>query len=142
MCCAPCLKNGPCRGNWPVEGQFSSKPRRSATGWRHEAGQSLRLPSEAEWLHWHDQVNPGYSHANEQTPANINLAQAASCCPVDRFIWNSFGDVIGNVWQWTETAVDSLPGFRIHPYYDDFSTPTFDSLHNVIKGGSWISTGN
>ncbi|MGW8161866.1 MAG: putative 4-mercaptohistidine N1-methyltransferase, partial [Desulfobulbales bacterium] len=25
---------------------------------------------------------------------------------------------------------------------DDFSTPTFDNLHNMIKGGSWISTGN
>ncbi len=26
------------------------------------------------------------------------------------------------------------------PY--DFSTPTFDGRHNLIKGGSWISTGN
>ncbi|GAL02310.1 glutamate synthase [NADPH] large chain [Photobacterium aphoticum] len=26
--------------------------------------------------------------------------------------------------------------------YDDFSTPTFDGKHNLIKGGSWISTGN
>ena len=33
-------------------------------------------------------------------------------------------------------------GFEVHPYYDDFSTPTFDEKHNLIKGGSWISTGN
>jgi hypothetical protein len=26
--------------------------------------------------------------------------------------------------------------------YDDFSTPTFDGKHTLIKGGSWISTGN
>ncbi len=30
----------------------------------------------------------------------------------------------------------------MHPLYDDFSTPTFDGKHNLIKGGSWISTGN
>src|SRR5690606_21433452 len=33
-------------------------------------------------------------------------------------------------------------GFKVHPLYDDFSTPTFDCRHNLIKGGSWISTGN
>ncbi len=33
-------------------------------------------------------------------------------------------------------------GFQVHPCYDDFSTPTFDTQHNLIKGGSWISTGN
>ena len=26
--------------------------------------------------------------------------------------------------------------------YDDFSVPTFDTQHNLIKGGSWSSTGN
>jgi len=35
-----------------------------------------------------------------------------------------------------------LPGFEVHPNYDDFSVPTFDNQHNLMKGGSWISTGN
>jgi putative 4-mercaptohistidine N1-methyltranferase len=30
----------------------------------------------------------------------------------------------------------------VHPLYDDFTTPTFDERHNLIKGGSWISCGN
>jgi putative 4-mercaptohistidine N1-methyltranferase len=30
----------------------------------------------------------------------------------------------------------------VHPAYDDFSVPTFDGKHNLIKGGSWIATGN
>jgi SAM-dependent methyltransferase len=30
----------------------------------------------------------------------------------------------------------------VHPIYDDFTTPTFDERHNLIKGGSWISCGN
>nr|WP_245625971.1 putative 4-mercaptohistidine N1-methyltransferase [Marinifilum fragile] len=38
--------------------------------------------------------------------------------------------------------ISGLDGFEVHPFYDDFSTPTFDAKHNLIKGGSWISTGN
>jgi len=53
-----------------------------------------------------------------------------------------FYDVIGNVWQWSETPIDGYPGFKVHPVYDDFSTPTFDGKHNMIKGGCFISTGN
>jgi formylglycine-generating enzyme required for sulfatase activity len=50
--------------------------------------------------------------------------------------------VIGNVWQHTETPTMPFNGFRTHPIYDDFSVPTFDTRHNMIMGGSWISTGN
>jgi len=89
-------------------------------------------------------------------PGNINLEHGASSCPVDRFAFSSTSagaqanppsnaqmyDVVGNVWQWTETPVMAWRGFRFHPLYDDFSVPTFDTRHNVITGGSWISTGN
>jgi len=37
--------------------------------------------------------------------------------------------------------IDALPGYEVHPLYDDFSSPTFDGLHSLIKGGSWISMG-
>ena len=50
--------------------------------------------------------------------------------------------MIGNVWQWLETPIHPFPGFEVHPCYDDFTTPTFDDRHNLIKGGSWISCGN
>jgi formylglycine-generating enzyme required for sulfatase activity len=43
----------------------------------------------------------------------------------------------GNVWQWTETPIDEFQGFRVHPVYDDFSVPTFDTRHNIIKGKAW-----
>jgi len=50
--------------------------------------------------------------------------------------------VVGNVWQWTETPIYPFEGFEVHPVYDDFTTPTYDGRHNLIKGGSWISCGN
>lgn len=73
--------------------------------------------------------------------ANINFAYASST-PVDMFKHGDFFDVVGNVWQWTSTAIDGFEGFKVHPLYDDFSVPTFDTRHNIFKGGSWASTGN
>ena len=75
-------------------------------------------------------------------PGNINLEHYQSPCPVNQFSFGDFYDLIGNVWQWTETPITGFEGFKIHPSYDDFSTPTFDLRHNLFKGGSWISTGN
>ena len=57
-------------------------------------------------------------------------------------IFQGFYDVFGNAWEWTEDYFSALPGFTVHPYYEDFSTPCFDGLHNVIQGSSYISTGN
>jgi hypothetical protein len=71
-----------------------------------------------------------------EAPRNINLEHWASSCPVNHFRFGEFFDVIGNVWQWTETPITGFDGFQVHPYYDDFSTPTFDTQHNLIKGGS------
>ncbi len=100
------------------------------------------MPTEAEWRRLHDLHDIPDQPYWEKAPGNINLEHWASSCPVDRFRFGEFYDLIGNVWQWTETPITGFDGFEIHPYYDDFSTPTFDTRHNLIKGGSWISTGN
>jgi len=64
--------------------------------------------------------------------------------PVDKFAPNAhgFNDVFGNLWQWCEDAFHPLPEFQIHPYYVDFSAPCFDDKHQMILGGSFISTGD
>lgn len=74
---------------------------------------------------------------------NLNL-RLGSECGVDVMPANSqgFHDAMGNVWQWCEDAFHPLPEFRIHPYYTDFSTPCFDGEHQMIMGGSFISTGD
>ena len=111
--------------------------------WKSEVtGKTLRLPTEAEWYRLRENVKtdqPFWQNA----PGNINLEYGMSSCPVNRFECDGgFFDIIGNVWQWTETPVDALEGYEVHPAYDDFSQPTFDGKHNIFKGGCWISTGN
>ncbi|NOQ47166.1 MAG: 5-histidylcysteine sulfoxide synthase [Desulfobulbaceae bacterium] len=107
-----------------------------------QLGVPVRLPSEDEWVHLRTVTGVQDEPFRQKTPGNINLEYAASSVPVNRFRTGDFYDVIGNVWQWTETPIYGFDGFKVHPLYDDFSTPTFDNLHNLIKGGSWISTGN
>lgn len=132
--------------DWPVE--VNQLEAEAFCRWKAEqTGLPVQLPSEAEWQALRAQVpgdQPDWPRqvADPGTPGNINLGWWASACPVDRFRQGDCFDVVGNVWQWTSTAIDGFDGFKVHPLYDDFSTPTFDGKHNLIKGGSWISTGN
>ncbi len=127
--------------NWPVEVNYLEA--KAFCIWKsQQTGKTLRLPTEAEWHHFRDLHQIPDQPFWEKAPGNINLEYFASPAPVDMFGFGGFYDVIGNVWQWTETPINSFRGFEIHPFYDDFSTPTFDGRHNLIKGGSWISTGN
>ena len=100
-------------------------------------GKKLRLPTEDEWYCLVEHVG-----LQENSDANINLKHYASTMPVDSFESKEFYDVVGNVWQWSETAMYPFDGFKVHPIYDDFTVPTFDNQHHLMKGGSWISTGN
>ena len=127
--------------NWPAEINYLEA--KAFCNWKSlETGQHVRLPTEAEWDSFRSSLDTDQPYW-EQAPGNINLEHELSPCPVDRHQFDSgFCDVIGNVWQWTETAIDGFDGYEVHPTYDDFSAPTFDGKHNVFKGGCWISTGN
>lgn len=127
--------------SWPVEVNYLEA--KAFCNWKSlKNGKNYRLPTEAEWYRLHKLAKLSEVTEWEQAPGNINLEHFASPCPVNMFEQGQFFDVIGNVWQWTETPITGFPGFKVHPMYDDFSTPTFDGKHNLIKGGSWISTGN
>jgi 5-histidylcysteine sulfoxide synthase/putative 4-mercaptohistidine N1-methyltranferase len=107
-----------------------------------QTGQPVRLPSEDEWYRLYDAAGLAELSPDQPAAANIHLDHWASPCPVTRFPQGGFFDVAGNVWQWTDTPIYPFDGFRVHPLYDDFTTPTFDGRHNLIKGGSWIACGN
>ncbi len=127
--------------NWPAEVNYHEA--KAFCNWKAtRSGLPIRLPSEDEWNRLRDICEILNQPYWEKTPGNINLEYWSSSCPIDKFKTGDFFDVVGNVWQWTETPIYPFHGFQIHPCYDDFSTPTFDTRHNLIKGGSWISTGN
>lgn len=128
--------------SWPVEVNYLEA--KAFCNWKSETtGRSLRLPTEEEWYRLLDYTETPDVNDWKGAPGNINLEVAASSVPVDTFAFGKgFFDVLGNVWQHTETPIGGFRGFSVHPLYDDFSTPTFDTKHNLIKGGSWISTGN
>lgn len=123
--------------SWPVEVNFLEAA--AFCRWKaQQTAKPIRLPSEDEYLRLRDQTQAlAFSDS-----ANINLQHYASSVPVDQCEMNGFYDVIGNVWQWTLTPIYPYEGFKVHPLYDDFTTPTFDNKHNLFKGGCWISTGN
>ncbi|MDD2887894.1 MAG: 5-histidylcysteine sulfoxide synthase [Aliarcobacter sp.] len=98
-------------------------------------GFEVRLPSEDEYYALYE-----YTKAGEKE-ANIGLIQFNQS-PVDKYKFNNFYDVIGNVWQWSLTPTYPFDDFITHPIYDDFTTPTFDDRHALMKGGSFISLGN
>lgn len=143
--------------SWPAEVNYLEA--KAFCQWKSKLeSKPIRLPTEDEWyallevskknldqpaiiLNSPILVNKAQNE-NFEKPANIALRHFASSCPVNQFQHNDFYDVTGNVWQWTETPTYPFDGFKIHPLYDDFSVPTFDGKHNLIKGGSWISTGN
>lgn len=126
--------------DWPVEVNYLEA--KAFCNWKSKKSASfIRLPTESEWLCLREKISTDLTHW-KTAPGNINSEFYASSCPVNRFETEGFFDIIGNVWQWSESAIDGFTGFEVHPLYDDFSTPTFDGKHNLIKGGSWISTGN
>lgn len=127
--------------SWPAEVNYHEA--KAFCHWKSEqSGLPVRLPTEAEWysIYEHAGLSDGIITAKHQ--ANLFLDAQASSCPVDKFAHGDLFDVVGNVWQWTETPIFPFDGFKVHPIYDDFTTPTYDGRHNLIKGGSWISTGN
>jgi 5-histidylcysteine sulfoxide synthase/putative 4-mercaptohistidine N1-methyltranferase len=127
--------------DWPVE--VNCLEARAFCRWKAaRTGRRVRLPTEDEWYRLAAFARVGEVPEDAPASANLHLDHGASSCPIDVHAHGPLFDVVGNVWQWTETPIYPFDGFKVHPLYDDFTTPTFDERHNLIKGGSWISCGN
>ena len=101
-------------------------------------GKKLRLISHEESFHMR-QI------AKKQT-SNCNMNKFASPSPVNYcggFInGKKVYDISGNVWRHSVSVLTIMEGFKMDPFYNDFTLPTIDGFHNLILGGSWISLGN
>lgn len=140
FCLRLLLEERPLPLNWPVE--VNALEAAAYCSWlSDQIGRSVELPTELQARYLRQQLSadqPDWAEA----PGNINLEGFGSPCPVDLYQHGDLYDLIGNVWQWSQTPIRPLSGFQVHPLYDDFSIPTFDGQHNLMFGGSWISTGD
>eukprot|EP00117_Sycon_ciliatum_P002388 scpid36519/ scgid5121/ Iron(II)-dependent oxidoreductase EgtB len=132
--------------SWPAETNYHEA--RAYCKW---LGDNCRIITEAEFLAIQDRQSvpeDGVEHdvifqPDATEKFNLNMSFCSST-PVDYYKKNSAGffDTMGNVWQWTEDHFNGLPGAKFDYLYHDFSTPYYDGWHNLILGGSWISTGD
>jgi len=132
----------PMMWSWPaVVNHFEAKAycnwRAKKEGREHE----YRLLSEAE--HQSLRKEAGISNFTMSAcPCNIDLRWGSESPVYSHATESGIADVFGNVWQWCEDDFNPLPEFKIHPYYDDFSSPCYDGEHSMILGGSFVSTGD
>lgn len=146
--------------NWPVQVNYHEAKafanwKSDLDGIKRESG--YRLTTEAEHHRIRDKrmtdssLNAERDHSMvADGPAmlrdfgyNMNLATGSET-PVDanKPASTGFHDVFGNSWEWQEDHMSALPGFKVHPYYNDFTLPCFDGQHHLILGGSFISCGD
>jgi len=114
--------------DWPVEVNYLEA--KAFCNWKE-----CRLLTEAE----HKLLRDRY--VTDSTEANHGLIHQ-SPCSIYEYNHTLLNDIVGNVWQWTESFMYPFQGFTVHPAYDDFTIPCFDNKHNLIKGSSWVSCGN
>ena len=127
--------------DWPAE--VNNLEARAFCNWKTEkTGTYTRLPTEGEYQALREHVPVDIENWDYQSVGNVNWEYWLSPCPVNTFKTGEFFDLVGNVWQHTITPIYPFEKFEIHPYYEDFTTPCFDGRHDMIKGGSFLTSGN
>ena len=122
-----------------------------ASAWCRWAGR--RLPTEVEWevaaaaeptgdgglgkrkrtYPW-GEVAPTARHANLDAVA-LGCVDVAACAEGDS-PWGC-RQMIGNVWEWTQSTFEPYPGFS-PDVYEEYSEPWFGT-RNVLRGGAWAT---
>lgn len=107
-------------------------------------GNDTRLMSEAEWnLATYGVSNLWQLIGETNSGFNLNL-KFASPSPVGSLEAQSpsgLYDLRGNVWEWLSDHLTPLTGYQPHYLYESYSASYFDTKHNMMVGGSWITSG-
>jgi 5-histidylcysteine sulfoxide synthase len=108
-------------------------------------GNHTRLMSEAEWyLATYGSSEIAQAADSQAENYNLNL-KFASPNPVGYLPQAKsdvgLSDLRGNVWEWLSDHLTPLTGYKPHYLYENYSAPYFDTKHNMMAGGSWITSG-
>ena len=108
-------------------------------------GNHIRLLTEAEWhLATYGSGTHLPAEVEDEFEFNLNL-KFASPSPVGYLAQpknkSSLYDLRGNVWEWLSDNLTPLTGYYPHQLYKNYSALYFDNKHNMMAGGSWITSG-
>ena len=108
-----------------------------------------RLPTEAEWekaASWDEQTQQkrlfpwGNSEPNSKLcnhDALVGHTTPVNAYPSGQSAYGCY-DMLGNVWEWTDSWFAQYKGFEPFPY-PGYSQVYFDNQHQVLRGGSWAT---
>jgi formylglycine-generating enzyme required for sulfatase activity len=127
--------------DWPVEVNYHEAM--AYCRWR---GADIGLMTEAQWQLATYSLDPHKNDWENHKIEDYNLNfKFCSPSPVG---WlktakspEGLYDLRGNVWEWLADNLTSLPGYQPHPLYPDYSAPYVDDQHQMMLGGSWITSG-
>lgn len=104
--------------------------------WRSQVeGDHLRLPTETEWEHAARTVSATDTIESEEAV----LLDGATYHPVMTEQAVALKHMIGNVWEWTNSAYLEHPGYRPYEGTIQEYNGKFMSNKMVLKGGSWAT---
>lgn len=119
---------------WPNDPHWDEHPVSGVSWYEAEAYARFvgkRLPTEAEWERAAQGAAAGNydRHCGSTTPVTAHpMGQSHAGCD----------DMLGNVWEWTDTWFAGYDGFTAYPYAG-YSQAYFDGKHRVLRGGSWAT---
>lgn len=90
-----------------------------------------RLPTEAEWDRAAVGASPGNVDGIHGGTADVGAFPEGDSDAGCR-------QMLGNVWEWTSTVFEPLPGF-VPDAYADYSRPSFGTCR-VLRGGAWATS--
>jgi 5-histidylcysteine sulfoxide synthase len=121
--------------DWPVEVNYYE-----AMAYCRWQGKDTRLMSEAEY----NLATYGNGLVEDVDDYNLNL-KFGSPSPVGMLETakspSGLYDLRGNVWEWLSDNLNPLSGYEPHFLYEDNSAIFFDTQHQMMLGGCWITNG-